>query len=614
MPDSRDYITHYVKYFNMKAPSSFAQAILLLLLGAATGIFSSLVIYQNLASNYASVIVSGFSTGVFVISLPALLTVVLIKTVKRRMLLKHAMLSTLLVTIVYSVLVFVNAVIFAETRNVAISYFLLILFNACIYGYWFLMDKVVMGRGKSAIPIAAVQPVLNTLFYLPLGRYILNINVPLGITLIKLSAGMLVFLAAGYVFLYIIDRPAKRMLKSSGINILETMLSQWLFNFTNDVKVIGYGAGIRRKLSMDVLMLKGKKGYKGIFVNPDIHFGPFQGVGGSVAPLLLGDLIVKKYDTVPFVLHGALDIQDNPIITSQVYTLARKIENTINGARGNDFARAYGNISVGKEGNCTVTNLAIGDSNLFLLSKAPYVTEDMSREVGEQLKHSVAGIGNGKVILIEAHNSRFESASADELAGIRKGNPYVRNYEKAMINSLDCGTLRSLSFGASCSKLAPLLQRPKDLGEGYASVCIFKFGRRKFCIVYFDANNMLPTLRNTLVRHIREKFKIDVEVCTTDTHSINTVSSSASNSLGSHTKTRDLIPVIDSMLQSALKEMEPVNYAYKRVEINNFPVWGEKADELIENTSKEVKHILKYVTPMLIVVAFLIAAWAIYVV
>ncbi|MGA3020821.1 MAG: DUF2070 family protein [Candidatus Micrarchaeales archaeon] len=615
MPDSRNYITHYAKYFNLRAPSSLTQVLILLLLGAISGSLASLVIHQqSIDGNYAQAIVLGLNTGIIVVSLPALLTVILIKTAKRKMMLKHAMLSTLLVTTVYSLLLVVNAFVFSVTGNAAISYLILLLSNAFIYGYWFLMERVVIGRGKSAIFLATVQPILNVLFYIPLGSYMLNVNVAFLDALIKLSAGMFVFLVVCYVFLYILDRPAKRMLKSSGIKIVESMLSQWLFNLTNDVRVIGYGAGIKRKLDADILVLKGKKTCKGIFINPDLHFGPFQGVGGSIAPLQLGDLVMKRYKTSPFVLHSPSDMQDNPIITAQVYSVVRKMDETIKRMMAGDFERAYGGIGFGMEGRCKAINLTIGDTSLMLLTKAPYVTEDMSREVGVHLRQTAINAGAKNAILVDAHNTRFESASSEELMGIQKGNAYVRCYEKAIMKAIKVGNKHGLSFGASSEKLCQLLGRPKDIGEGYTSVCIFGFGRKKFCIVYFDANNILPPFRSMLLRHIKSKFRMNVELCTSDTHSINTIASSASTSLGRYTDANMVIHVLDSMIEEALNSMEPVEYAYRKVSIADFPIWGEHADELIASTSREVKRILEFVAPVLMVIAFLAAAWAIYVV
>ena len=293
MPDSRYYITHYTKYFSRKAPSGKLLAGVLLLIGAVSGMAMSFAVhYQILAQDYPSLIVSGLSTGILVISLPALLTVVFVKATKRNMRLKHAMLAAIIITAVYAAFLIADSILFHFTGSVAIAYIVLLLANACAYGYWFLFGRLVMGKNRSSAAIAATQPILNILFYLPLGSYILDLGAPLSITLIKLFAGMVVFLVAGNAFLYAVDRPVKRILDTSGIKLAMTMVNQWLYDLTNDVKVIGQDAGVKRDLRMDVLAIRGRGGCKAVFVNPDIHFGPFAGVGGSVAPVALGDLIV----------------------------------------------------------------------------------------------------------------------------------------------------------------------------------------------------------------------------------------------------------------------------------------------------------------------------------
>jgi putative membrane protein len=613
MADSREYITRYVKYFNLKAPSSFAQAMILFLIGAIAGIISSFEIHGG-AVDLAGISVSGMSTGIFIVSIPALLTVVLLKTAKRTLKLKHAMLSVMLITIPYALLIILDSFIFDKTANLVVAYLFLMLVNAGIYGYWFIVSKFLIGRRNLVIFLSAVQPVINVMFFIPMEGYLLNTSLPLALTLVKLSAGMVVFLVAGYAFLFIIDRPVKKTLETSGVSILSAMVGQWLFNLTNDVKVIGYGAGVNRKLDLELLMLKGKKNFKGIFVNPDIHFGPFQGVGGSVAPLQIGDLLVRKYNSAPFVLHGTLDIQDNPIITSQVYSITKKAESMIGETKEREFERAYGTLGLGEDGRCRAVNLKVGNSGLLILTKAPYVTEDMTREVGISLKATAIGAGLKNSILVDAHNSRFESASADELDGIKKGNPYVAHYQRAIELSVVRDKER-VSFGAAYGRIATQLNNPKDIGEGYTSVCVFKFGRkRKFCVFYFDANNVLPEFRNELLEHVKKKYGMDAELCTTDTHSINTLSKSASTTLGRYTRADKAISVLDPMVKKALKDMEPVSYAYKKGELVNFPVWGSEADKLIEQTSSEVKKMLKYVAPVLVVFAFILAAWAIYVI
>ncbi len=613
MPDSRNYITHYVKYFNLRAPSSLTQGIIFVFLGAVFGGSAALLVYQNvLSSGFVQILVFGISTGMLVVSLPALLTVAFIKSVKRKLLLKHAMLATLIVTVPYAVLLFLNSFIFTITKSTVFAYIFLLLINLGIFGYWILMGKFVLNRSKSAVPIAVVQPLLNILFYIPLGTYLLSFQVPLSVTLAKLFAGMFVFMVVVYAFLYLLDRPSKKILEASGAVVLTSMLSQWLFSLTHDVKVIGYDAGTKRDLSVDILALKGSKKYKGIFVNPDIHFGPFQGVGGSMAPMHMGKVITKNYGAAPFIIHSPLDIQDNPISSSEVYTLTNKIEKALgNGMR---FDKAYGDFNVGEDGVCKAINITVGKAGMFLLTKAPYVTEDISRDVGIQLRQFAEDATNRNAIMIDAHNTRFESASERELDGIQAGSAYIRKYENAIRKSAQGISEKRVHFGAASKKIAPLLKWPKDLGDGYTSVGVFKFGKRKFCLVYFDANNMLPGFRERLLEHIRNKFKMRVEFCTTDTHWLNSISSSASNSLGRYTKVHDMIPILDMLIENAIKDMEPVSYAYKNLKVENFPIWGEKADMLIERTSREVRRMLKYIGPLFVIIAFVVAAWVIYIV
>lgn len=613
MADSRDYITHYVKYFNMRAPSVQLQSLILLLLGAAAGCLASGMIHlQYLPTSFVQIFISGVSSGILVVSLPALLTVVILKIVKRRMLLKHAMLSTLLITGAYAILLFIGSASFALTKNAIVSYFFLLLVNAGIYGYWLIMGKFIIGRVRNVMLAAAAQPLLNILFYLPLGSYILNFAVPLNITLVKLFAGMFVFLVVYYVFIYMLDRPSKKILEVSGMNVLIAMVSQWLFNLTSDVSVIGKGAGTKRELVVDLLALRSASGHKAIFVNPDIHFGPFQGAGGSIAPLQMGRLIAEKFKAAPFIIHSPLDIQDNPISTSQVYSLSSQVEQHIRKIGG--FEKAYGGFSLGADDACRSLNISIGDAALLFLTKAPDVTEDMSREVGLHLRHFAEALSGRNEIVIDAHNSRLESASKKELDGIQEGSPYIRKYERAIRESTHKVAEKRLHFGASYKKIGRMLKDPKDLGEGYTSVCVFQFNDRKLCIVYFDANNMLPGFREKLLAHIKSKFRLNAEVCTTDTHSPNTLAYSASDSLGRFTNVNSVIPIIDGMIKSSLDGLEPVSYAYKKFRVRDFTVWGEKADMLIERTSREVRRMLKYFAPLFVVFAFILAAWAIYVI
>ncbi len=611
MPEGKKDITSYSDFFNKNAPSVPLQAIGILLLGIIAGALAGIAVhYGAFSADAMDVVFSGASAGIFIISIPALLTIFAVKTMRRKMQLKHIMMVTAFISMIYAVFLIADSVLFAVLNNYTVAYVILLLANAAVYGYWFFIEKFVMARKKSAIFTATVQPVINVLFFIPLGAYVLSLDIPVHILLIKLYAGMLVFLAVGYLSLYIVDRPLKKAMNISSAMLFTVMLNQLLYDFSIDMNFLGSDAGAERDIDVDLLVLKGNKKYKAVFVRPDIHYGPFVNVGGSITTEHVGRVISEKYDAAPFVLHGAVNINDNPISTSQVYKLSDSVEERIDSA--DRFAGASGAIGIGSDGPCRAINIHVGDVSLLTLTKAPLVTEDMERPVGKILE-KVASADGSKVILIDAHNSRFERASKKEIEGIHMDSHYVEKYANAIKKSMHMkrGTLK---VGVAHQKISALLHYPKDLGGGYTSVCIFDVGGRRFGMVYFDANNIDPKFRSRLLEHLQHVFGFEFELCTTDTHSVNSIALNASNVLGRFSQVEDMKKVVDSMVTVALNDLEPVSYNYRRFVVKNFKVWGEDAEATLTEVGKDVVAKATRTVPFVIVAGFIIAAWIIYII
>jgi len=612
MHSPMDNINHYSKYFRMKMPGSIEQMLFLLLMGVIAGAISNEFIYAVKVHYFDSrILVLGASIGIMSISMPAFLAVILVKALNRRILLKHAFTSTSIISLFYAIIFLINAVAFAFLNNLTIAYLVLLVANAGIYGYWFVMGRVVI-RKKSTAITSAVQPVLNVLLFLPFSIYLFGVNFPVNLTLVKLVLGMLVFLVAGYAFLYSVDKPAKKFLGVSGVEVFSSMLSYWLYNFSAEAHLISSTNATARSLEIRVLAVKSGNAYKAVFINPDIHFGPFANAGGSIATEYIGTKISKEFDAAPFILHSTVDLQDNPVSTAEVHSIANNVVEMLKS--NTKFSRATGSVSFGKGKICRAIDIKIGDVRLLILSKAPYVTEDIKRDVGKKLEeYAKKLIGNkGKVILIDAHNTRFESAPKEELEGIRSTkSKYFKDYEKAIADALAKETNNSLKIGFASRRLFELIGKRKDIGNGYTSVCVVQNGHEKFCFIYFDANNMLPGFRKEIIEHIEEKFDMRAELCTTDTHAINLVSEDASNALGRYTKPNEIIPVLDLLIGSAIGNLDYAYYAFASRSIDNFKVWGPNASELIKKTSIEIRHRVLRIVPFLIIAAFIIAAWII---
>ncbi len=614
MPDGKSDITHYSNIFSKSSPPIRVQAVVILLIGLLAGAAADMAVHYSLLGplTIGRFAFAGASAGVLLISVPALLTAFLIKAMRRRLKLKYVMLLASFIAAVYAVFVIADTVIFALLRNYTLAYVVLVLANAGVYCYWFFVEKFVMARRKMAVFTATIHPLINIFFFIPLGSYVLDVTVPPQMLLLKLYAGMTVFMLVGYLSLFVIDRPMKKEMNISSAMLFTVMLNQIVYDFNFlDLNFLGSDAGMKRDVGVDVLALRGKSRLKAVFVRPDIHYGPFANVGGSIATEHLGKMLADRYRAAPFILHGAVNLNDNPISTSQVYRLGWQIDNHLRNMKS--FRRGTGSIGIGSDGVCSAINVRIGDVSLLTLTKAPMVTEDMERPVGQYLE-DIAKEGGYKVILVDAHNSRSESASAEELEGIKVGSKYIVAYEKAIKRSMAARKSTRFRVGVAHQKIRPLLGNPRDLGDGYTSACIFESAGRKFGIVYFDANNIRPEFREALLKHVKSIFNIDLEVCTTDTHSVNSIALNASNTLGRFTRVEEMYNIIDSMVALAINDLEPVRYNFERLTVKNFKVWGQNSEETLTKVGRQVVTRTKYAVPFIIAAGFIVAAWIIYIV
>ena len=604
-------LTRYKSYFRINAPSSFVQALLLVFIGLLAGASAAIISkYPAMLSDYRFVVI-GASIGVITISMPAFLTVLVIKAINRRMALKHALFSTLIIATFYLLAFLLLAAVFLISKSFLLANIVLLASNAGIYGYWLVMGKVVIRiRRSAAVFYAAIQPVLNVLFFIPFSFYLLGINFPITATLIKLVVSMLVFLVAAYAFLYFVDRPSKKLLGSSGLDVMSSMVSYWLYNISSDAKLVSKDVAHARHLEIDVISISNNAKISAVFVNPDIHFGPFANAGGSIAPRRLGELVAKRYDAAPFILHSTVNIEDNPVSASEVYDIAN---NVVKGIGGKAYP-AVGSVSFGEHNGSRAIDINFGKVSLIVLTRAPHVTEDISRQVGIELKRFAEQILQKPVVLVDAHNSRYESAPKEELEGIPPGSRFVEDYKLAIKQAIEKERRRKLRIGFAHKRLRDLLGPQKDLGDAYTSVMVIDDSAQRFCLVYFDANNILPSFRQTVVEHISEKFGMKAELCTTDTHSINMLSEDASTVLGRYTPSQKVLPVLDLLIGSAIGNLSPSKCSYTHLQMANVRTWGPNVNQLLEETTRGIRTVVKRVLPFIVLASFVVAAWIIAVV
>ncbi|MGD0729267.1 MAG: DUF2070 family protein [Candidatus Micrarchaeaceae archaeon] len=596
--------------FSIGLPRTTVLFVLLFVMSVVMGIASVALLNHNaINTKFSSILLNGTITGILVIMLPTLLTIIIVKSVKRYVDMKYIFFISIIGTISYSIFILLGSIVFILTNAYATATAIILVGDASIFAWWFFADKMVLGQKKKAFILALIQPTLNILLYIPSSHSLLAFNTSLNVLLIKLYAGIFIFLVVCYAIIYLVDRPYNKNFGFHSFDAFSQMLQNWLFD-VNISAPFGFKAGTPADIQTDTIIFRTQKGsIKSIFFAPDIHYGPAGTLAGSDFPYLLERYSSIKYNAPTFIMHCAVDMDHNPISSTQFNQLKEALDNGVKEARHSGQSSYTFMRSSYKDSKIAL--MGFGSVSLVTLTRAPKVTEDVSLETA-LLFQELLESKFGPSIIIDAHNSRYETAPKEELDGVKFNSIAAKEYVKA-IRALAKPNhkTKKLRMGIASSEIYLKLNQPIDIAKGNMNVAIFGFNGFKYAMVQFNSNNALPTMRNAMVKHIKSKYGIEAELYTTDTHAVNSLEYNAGNVLGRHTKYTALIKFVDQNIEEALSNMEYVTAQHSRVEMKKFKVWGTNAMENILTVAKSIYGVTRILVPLIIVMGFIIAAWVI---
>ncbi len=599
----------HVSLFSKSLPKNSMLLLILIALGLVTGIASAaLMDYSHLVRDISYVISNGILTGVFSIIIPATLAVVTIKMLRRYVTARYILFSTIIATVSYVIFFMLAAAVYAITKNYSFPAVIILLGDASTFGWWLFISKILLNEKLRAAPFALIQPTLNILFLIPGGRFIFAKTFPLNILLVKLYAGIFIFLMVVYFILYIMDTPLRKSLGFSGIDAFTQMLQNWLFDVNITINSNSLGPiGKSSDIETQMLAFKSPNGtIKSIFFIPEIHYGPMGTIGSSNFPYLLEHYGVSKHKAATFIVHPAVSEDNTAPSSSQYAKVVKAFDECFAGLERIECRRfAFTRMD---HNSARINILKFERIGLATFTRAPKVTEDITSEAAALFKKALE-VEMQLPILIDAHNSRYETAPLSELSAVKFDSAIAKDYLYAIKHMpRELHSSKKIRFGSSSIELYSRLHEPKDLAPGNLNVAIFKFNGFSYCMVYINSNNLLPSFRSALVEGIKKRYGIDAEIYTTDTHYVNSFRDTASNVFGSVTKEKALLPALYECIDDALAKMENVDVYYGRSVIKNFRIWGTNERERIITAVNSMLAIAKLLVPIVIIMGFFIAA------
>ena len=508
---------------------------------------------------------------------------------------KHSMFLSGLSMTILGIFVLLGCII---SRLIHVDIFVNSMIFACVLIYGF-NTLVFWATSKVRFSVAAItgfiQPVLIIAMYISISFLFIDTSFmgPVIFQIIlKAFVASIIFVIAIYAFITVIASPFK---KNLGIGVLD-LLSLFIAHMnegSNSLEGLFENMSEAIDTIVTFVSFKTENGIKALFISPSVHPGPLGDLGGSNMPTLLAN----KFDCFTMVAHGPSTHDFNPIAVSEI----DKIENSIR--KGLERIEYSENASKFIRYNSEKANIGVqffNEGMVILSTFAPEAVDDIEFGVGLTMMAQSRNHCNVKdSVIVDCHNS-FTAESGEVLPG----NSEVFQ----LIDVIDLiepeQEKYDIKIGCHSDNMDDL-DKNEGVGESGIKTMIIEVGNQRTAYVLFDANNMEIGFRQEIIDAVSDLEIDEIEVMTTDTHTVNTISRGY-NPIGIVKRTEIIEYARESIIE-AIKDIEKVEVGTGTNKIKNLNTFGPKNSTELISTISSVVAVSKIIAPVLLITSLFIA-------
>ena len=516
---------------------------------------------------------------------------------------KHSMFLSLLSMSFLAFVIIIGGII---TRIFSTDLLVNSIVFGCVLIYGFntlvLWSTTQIGFGKSAI-IATFQPLL----ILAMGVLVLFLSTDADVfsapvmvyIIIKTAIACLIFVLAIYSFIKVAASPLQ---KNLGIGMLD-LISLFIAHMNEGSNLLE-SAFENMGESIDTLVtfisFKGENGIKSLFISPSVHPGPLGNIGGSNMPTILAG----KFDNFTMVAHGPSTHDFNPISTSEI----DKIEASVKEGLGEvEYSKKA---SVFKRYSSNAANVGVqffNEGMVILSTFAPNGSDDIEFGVGlTMMTQSISKCNVKDSIIVDCHNS-FTPESGEVLPGNAEVFDLIDVINKIETPENEC---ESIKVGCHAD-LMKTLDKHEGIGESGLKTMVVEVDNQRTAYVLFDSNNMEIGFRQEIIDATKDLDIDEIEVMTTDTHTVNTLSRGY-NPVGIE-KRPEIIEYVIKSIKLAIDDLEEVEVGTGTKKIKNLNTFGPKNSTELISTISSIVAVSKIIAPVLLITAlFIVFMWIFY--
>ena len=508
---------------------------------------------------------------------------------------KHSMFLSALSMTILCIILIIGGII---SRILNLDIFLNSLLFGCvlIYGFntlvFWATSKM---RFTKAVAAALIQPVLILAMYILVTFLVTDTSflgpIIIQITLKALIAG-LIFVLAIYAFITIIASPFK---KNLGIGVLD-LLSLFIAHMnegSNSLEGLFENMSEAIDTVVTFVSFKNEKGIKALFISPSVHPGPLGDLGGSNMPTILAN----KFDHFTMVAHGPSTHDFNPIAVSEIDKIETAVKKGLNKVEYKPSASEFVRY------NSQTANIGVqffNDGMVILSTFEPEGSDDIEFGVGlTMMAQSRSKCDVKDSIIVDCHNS-FAPESGEVLPGNSEVFYLIDVIDKIETNQ----NKTSLKIGCWQTTM-DTLDKQEGIGESGLKTMIIEVNNQRTAYVLFDSNNMEVGFRQEIMEAVKDLEIDEIEVMTTDTHTVNTISRGY-NPVGI-IKRPEIIEYVKKSIKEAIKDLEEVEVGTGTEKIENLNTFGPKNSTELISTISSVVAVSKIIAPVLLITSLIIA-------
>ncbi|MBU1165881.1 DUF2070 family protein [Candidatus Micrarchaeota archaeon] len=532
---------------------------------------------------------SAIIDGLTLLALPALLSILAVKVMIRKIPYSRIAATALAGEIVYAIAYIISLVL--SDVNLFWAQFVLLIGAAVVFVLWYLIARFIFILKYRSIVFAILQLLFYLIFLVTNQAFYVS-GEPFFDIAIRFYISSFVLLAAIILFFFIINAPMKKNFGLNSTDALSYFFSQWFYH-NKDLEKAFEHIGEPVKTFVSVMGFK-RKDDTVLFITPYVHFGPFGNLGGSEFSHLITEQIKTKYHMTSFVFHGTVTHDLNPVASSELDKIINAIDETIRNAK---YLPASVSLQFGQADECRAEALVINNNAFIGVTRAPLVTEDINFGLGLSMMYNAERYVENAMI-VDQHNAETGDITSFEPGG-EIGYRYLTCVKNSFQRTAKQNKSMKLKIGVSSFSPTSMPGFPAMGGAGIRVAVLSS--DPEYVIVLLDCNGVTPDFRARIEKELHslgksKARKWSIGVYTTDTHQVNMV-----RGVINPLKDEEIIlqQIIDTT-NNAFEDMQEAQF-FADKKWFNINVLGAKQSIEIISTVNSIVAVAKITLPLILV-------------